>query len=75
MCARRYSGSLIEDDDEEVEGEVDEDEDDVGDAWDEDEAEDDEAVDIEDGEVDEEAGGDPILQSYKASRSLKNARK
>ena len=70
MGARRYSGSSIEeDDDEEVDDEVDED--DVGDAWDEDEEEDDEAVDIEEGEVDEEAGGDSILQCYKASRSLK----
>ena len=70
MGARRYSGSSIEDEDEDEDvwdevAEV------AEEAWDEDEEEDDEAVDIEEGEVDEEAGGDSILQCYKASRSLK----
>ena len=65
MGVRRYSGSSIED--EEVE--EDDEEDVVVDEVDE------EAVDIAEGEVDDEADGDSILQSYKASRRLKNARK
>ena len=73
MGARRYSGSSIEDEDEDedVWDEVAEVAEEAEEAGAEVEAEVEEAVDIEEGEVDEEAGGDSILQCYKASRSLK----
>ena len=70
MGARRYSGSSIEDkdEDEDVWDEVAEVAEEAGAEV---EAEVEEAVNIEEGEVDEEACGDSILQCYKASRSLK----